>query len=210
VAVDLAAIVAQSAVSVVISALKSRGQAPRSPDEVKELAPDDADVLTAVLPGGTVSDSATIGDDWRQLVRDSPGAPQAGLALSPDDVFRDARRRLELVFKVNLALSIAVGIILLGGVVAAIVLAIQGQAGIAAIFGGVALSDVIFAAVYQPLAQVNKSLISTQRLDMIHLSTRERLAAAQVIVDVNQRLAETKQIWDEIKRDLAALDGERA
>lgn len=134
----------------------------------------------------------------------------SGFAVNAEEVFRVARDRAQLVFRVNLALSIGLSIILIGGLVAAIVLAVMGKGGLAAIFGGVAIADIAAAAVYNPLKQINESMLVTQRMDMIQLSAQQQLDEARQIQDLDKRRKAMKSVWDGMKAELADLSAKPA
>src|SRR5207237_6645314 len=104
----------------------------------------------------------------------SPAATAAALVLDPDAVFRDARKRVSLVFRINVVISTVLAFLLLGGIGGAIVAGFLGKAVWAGVFGGVAAIDVLGVLVYKPLNQINQSIVQTQRLDLLFLSVRSR------------------------------------
>ncbi|KJK12716.1 hypothetical protein UB45_04975 [Terrabacter sp. 28] len=208
--VTLASLLASAAVSQVGTLLTRWRE--RSATESDERYKADVGVLEQLLanygsPQEIRRDSAHT-DEVLRKIEATDNAAQLALALSPDRVFQDARARLSLVFRFNFAVCFAVSVILLGALAAAIVLALQGKTTLAIVFGGLSLGDILFAAAYQPLDRVNKAMVSTQRLDIIHLSTRERLSQSAEILDPAERLAETNRIWQDIKNDLTALADE--
>jgi hypothetical protein len=125
--------------------------------------------------------------------------------LEPDAVFRDARRRNALVFHLNVALSAAVAVILIGAITAGIILGFLGHAVSTVTLGGVALLDLIGAAVYRPLGQVNRAYLKSQQIDILILSARERLQSADSIHGARKRMSAVKMVWGSILADLNEL-----
>jgi len=101
--------------------------------------------------------------------------------------------------------SIALAVILLGAASAAIVLGILGENAWAAVAGGVTMADLLGVLIYKPLAAINRSLVATQRIDIVHLAARERLRAIPDIQNPEKRVAAAKSVWEEIKADLQGL-----
>lgn len=214
--VAVLSVLATSAASALAQRLAKRGDEPSASLDDASLSASEVDtdalLERLVVTYGTEGATANKAEYGRLVDRleSDPKVPPAGLALDPDRVFQDARTRLTLVFRINLALSLLIAGILIGGIIAGVILASTGNGGLATIFGAVAFADLIVAAVYRPLDQVNASLLNTQRLDMIHLSTRERLQAARAIPDLDKRIEATNAIWEQIKADLASLAGKSA
>lgn len=130
------------------------------------------------------------------------------LAIDPKSVFRDARRRIDLVFRLNLGLAIALAIILLGGIVGAIVCAIFLNKGIWALaFGGVSVADLIGVYAFKPLTAINSALVGTQRLDSVYLRLQEQLKACAEHTDLQERIRCQTIVWEAMQRELATLAG---
>ncbi len=200
IAESLTAVLAQSAVSQLLVLYKQRAEGNESDNDVV------LDELVAEY--GLPDPDTSVNESTKRLadrLESSPKATEAGLALSPDAVFRETRTRLRLFFRINVGVCLAVSTILIGALAASIILALMGETTLAAVFGALTLGDILFAAVYGPLNRIETALLATQRLDIIHLSTRERLQAARELSDPAARARETERIWDDIKNDLAAL-----
>jgi hypothetical protein len=132
-------------------------------------------------------------------------ALELGIALDSDSVFRDARRRAELVFKINVIVSLLLTVLFFFGVGAAIVLGVMGKDGWAIVAGGVTIADLAGLLVFKPLSQINASVIETQRLDIVHLSARQRLQEISNIESAEERVAAATSVWNDIKTDLQGL-----
>jgi predicted cobalt transporter CbtA len=135
----------------------------------------------------------------------SDAAVETALALDPDTVSRDARRRFALVLRINLVISIALAVILVGAIVGAIVSALMGRGALAGVFGGLTLVDLAGAMAYKPLDAINQALVATQRLDIIHFSTRERLLGCAQLPSPAERNNCAAPVWAQIKEELTAL-----
>lgn len=122
-----------------------------------------------------------------------------------DAVLRDARWRTALVFRVNILLSLVIAFILIGAMTTGIIIGFLGNHVSATALGGVALLDLIGAAVYRPLAQVNRAYVKAQRIDMLTVSARDRLRAADAIQDPGERMTASKIAWSSILDDLDAV-----
>jgi hypothetical protein len=127
------------------------------------------------------------------------------MELGIEAVFLDARRRVAMVFRMNIVLSLTAAVTLIGATVAAIVFGFLGQDMWATALGGVALLDLVGAAVYRPLDQMNRALREIQRIDMTMLCTRERLRAVEDVADIDDRAAAMRLAWTEIIADLKEL-----
>ena len=126
--------------------------------------------------------------------------PAGALALDPDAAFRDARNRFQLVLRINIGISVALAVVLIGGIVGAIISALVGRSGLAGAFGGVTIIDLAGAIIYKPLKATNEALISTQRLDIIHLSTRESLLACAHLTTASARVKCAAPVWNKSSR----------
>jgi hypothetical protein len=139
----------------------------------------------------------------------SPEQRQIGalaLAISPQAVFSDARQRMELVFKINLAVAIVLAVILLGGLAGSVYSAIFLHNNIwASVFGGVSAADVIGLLVFKPLTAINTALIGTQRLEMLQLRLSQQLDACALHERLDARIECQSAVWDTIQRELGLL-----
>jgi hypothetical protein len=144
----------------------------------------------------------------RELEDDIPRFPPymgIALALEPDAVFADARRRVSFVFKLTVAISTVLAFLLLGGIAGAIIGALLGHAVWAAVFGAVSAADMLGVIVYRPLAQIDGAIVSAQRLDLLFLSTRERLRDCRRQSELKEQIACATRVWQEMHAQLAAL-----
>lgn len=153
----------------------------------------------------------------REIVREDDGSARAespkqrevaaiALAISPQAVFNDARQRMSIVFKVNLAVAIVLAIILLSGLGGAIYSGIFLRSNLwASIFGGVSAADVIGLMVFKPLTAINSALIGTQRLELIQLRLSQQLQTCAEHVQLQRRIECQGLVWDTIQKELALL-----
>ena len=141
--------------------------------------------------------------------KESPQQRELGaiaLAISPQAVFSDARRRMSVVFKVNLAVAIVLAIILLSGLAGAVFSALFLRNNIwASVFGGISAADVIALMVFKPLTAINSALIGAQRLEMIQLRLSQQLQACTEHEKLQQRIKCQTIVWDTIQKELALL-----
>ncbi len=98
------------------------------------------------------------------------------LAVDPDSVFRDARKRTSLVFQLNLGFAIILGIILLAGIGGSLYAAlVLGKSTWATAFGGISAADLIGVYAFKPLTAINAALVSATRLDNMQLRLKTQL-----------------------------------
>lgn len=172
---------------------------------LKAAAPTPSDVLTVSREMVRTGDEA--------MRAESPKQRELGaiaLAISPQAVFKDARQRMNLVFKVNLAVAIVLAIILLSGLAGAIYSGIFMRSNLwASIFGGVSAADVISLMVFKPLTAINSALIGTQRLEMIQLRLSQQLQACEEHQQLQQRIDCQTLVWDTIQKELSLLSDTR-
>jgi hypothetical protein len=172
--------------------LKSLEQAPQAPSDVLSLSREATNTDQRPVPSSPE--------------RTELGA--AALAISPDAVFGDARHRMSLVFKLNLAIAITLAIILFGGLGGAVYSAVfVGNNIWATVFGGISAADVIGLLVFKPLTAINSALIGTQRLEMLHLRLRQQLDLCAQHKRLHERIQCQTLVWESIQQDLAALAG---
>lgn len=154
----------------------------------------------------------------RQAVQSESGktaaptvAPQSeivglALALDPDSVFRDARRRTGLVFQLNLGFAIILGIILLAGIAGSLYSAlVLGKPSWATAFGGISAADLIGLYAFKPLVAINSALVSATRLDNMQLRLNTQLEQCSKYSNVDDRLRCQNSVWEAIQKELASL-----
>jgi hypothetical protein len=128
------------------------------------------------------------------------------LALDPDSVFRDARKRTGLVFQLNLGFAIILGIILLAGIAGSLYAAlVLGKPSWATAFGGVSAADLIGLYAFKPLIAINSALISATRLDNMQLRLKTQLEQCSKYSSVDDRLRCQTAVWEAIQKELASL-----
>jgi hypothetical protein len=128
------------------------------------------------------------------------------LAISPEAVFTDARRRMSMVFQLNLAVAIALAVILVGGIGGAVFSAVVLQKSIWSIaFGGVSAADLLGLYVFKPLSAMNASLVGTQRLEMLQLQLSQQLSSCEQLPSLEERIKCQATVWDTIQQQLAKL-----
>ena len=126
--------------------------------------------------------------------------------MGKDAVFRDARRRIELVFKINLAVAIVLAVILLIGIGGAVFSAVFLQRDVWTIaFGGVSVADLIGLYAFKPLTAINSAIVASQRLDATHLRLREQLQSCDEHKALKDRIECQSAVWDTIQKELASL-----
>ena len=129
-----------------------------------------------------------------------------GLALSMStEVITTARRRISLVFKLNVALALALAFILFGGVTICIGSAIFGHNLWATVFGGVAVGDLLGIYLFKPIATISAAVVASQRLELVHMRLVAQLAECAKQQNVDKRVACQTAVWDSIQRDLTAM-----
>ncbi|WP_406231318.1 hypothetical protein [Nocardia sp. NBC_01009] len=128
-----------------------------------------------------------------------------GLALTDtDEFFRQARRRIDLVFKIRLAIALLIATVLIGTIVGAIVGLALGNTALASGLGATALVDLIGAGVYKPLEKIRQALMDAQRLDMIHLSAKQQLST--ITDDGANTIEKYQEVWANILEQIKVLD----
>lgn len=129
---------------------------------------------------------------------------EADFGLEADRIFRDARRRVALVFWINIVLACTIALVLVSAISAGIVFGFLGHDVWSTALGGVALLDLIGAAVYRPLSQVNNALIRSEQIDIVMLSAR------QCLREINESSAPgnlaAQQAWVSVLAELKALE----
>jgi hypothetical protein len=128
------------------------------------------------------------------------------LALDPESVFRDARKRTGLVFQLNLGFAIILGIILLAGIAGSLYSAlVLGKPSWATAFGGISAADLIGLYAFKPLVVINSALVSATRLDNMQLRLQTQLDQCSKYSNVDERLRCQTAIWEVIQKELASL-----
>ena len=158
----------------------------------------------------TISRKAASSDTDVELSPEQREIGALGLAISPQAVFTDARQRMGLVFKINLAVAIVLAVILLGGLAGSVYSAIFLHNNIwASVFGGVSAADVIGLLVFKPLTAINAALIGTQRLEMLQLRLSQQLDSCGQHSRLDERIKCQTAVWDTIQRELGLLAASR-
>jgi hypothetical protein len=130
----------------------------------------------------------------------------AALGISADEVVASARRRIELVFRINLGIAIALAVIFIGGIAGALVSSlVLGKSTWAVAFGGLSTVDLLGVYAFKPLKVINRALVSSQRLDAVHLRLREQLDGCRQLGTMEERMKCQTQIWEAIETQLASL-----
>ena len=160
-------------------------------------------------PTGWLEENISIGSTDGSEDRSRPKS--AAFGIDPSAVLADARRRIDLVFKINLAIAIALAVILIGGLTACVFSAVVLDKGTwALVFGGISAADLLGVYMFKPLDAVNSAVVATQRLDTIHLRLREQLSACLQHKNITDRIACQTSVWDAIQSELASLAGTAA
>src|SRR2546423_10277459 len=135
-----------------------------------------------------------------------PEVSALALTISPNDVFHDARRRINQVFKLNLAVSIVLAVILLGGIAGSILSALVLHEGLWSImFGGLSAGDLIGVYIFKPLQAAQSALISSQRLDMMHLMFNQQVQSCAQYKSLEDKISCQGKLWTRINDELSAL-----
>ncbi len=142
-------------------------------------------------------------DEEQSLLQRDIGA--IALSISSESVLFSARRRIELVFRINLALAIALAVIFMGGIAGAIVSALAfGNSSWILVFGGVSAADILGVLAFKPLKEIHKALIATQRLDILHLSLQKQLELCDQHKDLEDRFRCQTKVWEAIQAELVS------
>lgn len=131
--------------------------------------------------------------------------PTKEAVLELDAVFLDARRRVAMVFRANMVLSLTAAATLIGTTAATVVFSLLGRTTWAAALGGVALLDLIGAAVYKPLEQMSRALDKAQKIDMLMAYSRDRLKAIDHSAGNENQAVATEQAWADVMAALREL-----
>lgn len=145
-----------------------------------------------------------------EAIRRSAGSPPqrelgtTALALDSREVFDTARKRIDLVFKLNLILAVTLAVILIVGVAGAVISAVfLNQSIWALVFGGVSVADVVGALALKPLKAVNSAIVSTQRLEVLHLGLQDLLDACRQHESLEVRIDCLSDTYDTMHEELA-------
>src|SRR5439155_1113446 len=117
------------------------------------------------------------------------------LLVDPDGVFKTARGRIDLVFKLRLALAVLLAILLTAGLAVLLVGAVRGTPNLAAAGGGTSVLDLMAVAIFKPLDRIRETIVDTQQLDLVHLI--ELLSVDDGLADAVERPSSTlnSSIW---------------
>lgn len=131
---------------------------------------------------------------------------RVALAISAEDVIASARRRIDLVFRLNLGIAIALTVVLLGGIAGSLISSlVLGKSSWAAAFGGISAADILGIYAFKPLRVINRALVSSQRLDAVHLRLKEQLDSCRQLDTMEERIKCQTKTWEAIEKQLAAL-----
>lgn len=148
------------------------------------------------------------GSPLSSLGREPPKVPSsvagATLTFAPE-VFADARRRIAVMFKINVALSAVLAVILLAAIIACVVFAFAGHSAWSLAFGGVSAADILGVYVLKPLSAISDTVVASQRLEVVHLRLQEQMRSCGDVDDVDRRIECQTQVWEAIQKELAAL-----
>ena len=135
-----------------------------------------------------------------------PPSRRIAFGIDPSAVVHDARRRIDIVFKFNLAVAMVLAAILVCGIGGCVLSAVVfKEATWALAFAGISVADLLGTYVYKPLDAVNAAVIATQRLDTIHLRLREQLNLCMQHPNLKDRIDCQTDVWQAIQKDLATL-----
>jgi hypothetical protein len=128
------------------------------------------------------------------------------LAISPESVFQDARRRANAVYRFHLVTTIALAGILIGAVICAVVFSVVSREPIwLLVFGGVSAADVLGLYLYKPLTVMRDALVATQRIDTAYLRLQQQLDACSQYTDLTERISCQTAVWDKVTGELTSL-----
>jgi hypothetical protein len=183
------------------------------PKELEGLTPERIDALRQQIEKPTDSWRYHTWAAYRRIDReglqDLDSAKNLGafaLAISPHAVFQDARRRTGLVFKINLAVSIVLAIILLGGIGGAVFSALFLKSTVwVLVFGGMSAADAIGVYAYKPLTAINDALVGTTRLDALQLRLSQQLFQCSQHQDLEDRIRCQTSVWEAIQHELGVI-----
>jgi hypothetical protein len=188
---------------------KGRGSTPELPPGVLEQLERELRTLEAEdAPGLLQLSREAAKPDVQQTVGRTVGSDvgAAALAISPGELFRGARGQNRQVFLVGLVLSVALGSILTLGIAGVIVSAVfLGNGSAAAVFGGVAVLDVIGFALTKPFAVIQRASVTSQRLDLAYLRLQEQLKDCERYTDPDELFRAKSRVWDQTQEEFRAL-----
>ena len=167
------------------------------------------DLASLAVVDGPLALSRAAVDEEKGSALNSPAGQvitRAGLALDADAVFADARRRIENVFRLNVALLAALALILLIGIGGAIYSGLFLHSNVwPLVFGGVTVVDLAGVYVLKPVAAINRALLATQQIDLLYLRLREGLKDCESLPDPKAFIECRNAVWDRVWADLSAL-----
>jgi len=188
---------------------KGRGSTSELPPEVLEeletrLKSLEAEDAPGVLELSREAAKPEVQQTVERTVASEVGA--AALAISPGELFREARRQNKQVFLVGLVLSVALGTILTVGIAGVIVSAVfLGNGSAAAVFGGVTVLDVAGFALTKPFAVIQRASVTSQRLDLAYLRLQEQLKDCERYSDPQELFQAKSRVWDQTQEEFRAL-----
>jgi hypothetical protein len=148
----------------------------------------------------------------RRIVGGAPGAARplppdlGGLALgASSDFFATARKRIALVFRLNVTLAVALAFILFGGILLSISGLLAGHGSLAVASGGLSVADLLGVYAFKPLGEISSALVASQRLEILHLRLLSQLSGCAQQPDPDERLRCQAEVWNAIQRDIAAM-----
>jgi hypothetical protein len=207
------ALLANAAVSVVANYLKGGRGADGAPASA-ELPPEVMQALDQLVrehedsPGVVELSREAARPDRPQTVKVAPELGAAALAISPGDVFREARAQNRRVFMVGLVLGVTLASVLVIGIGGVIVSGVfLGKGSAAAAFGGVTLLDVVGLTLTKPFAVIQGASVTNQRLDLAHLRLQEQLADCDRYADTHEQFRCKTEVWDKTQEELRNLSG---
>lgn len=166
------------------------------------------EVLESVAAGTADSqdDAGASGSKGRDRTVD-PQQAAAALTLAPQ-LFADARRRISLMFRLRLGLALILAVVLIGAIGVAIFAAFQGNNGLALIFGGLSLIDILAFAFGKPLKAVTDVVVASQRLELLHLRVQVDIKSCAQLSQPEARIQCQMDVWTAIQAELAAMGGD--
>ena len=169
------------------------------PETTREAIKDVADDA-AVGTGGGVSPVPT------EPSAVAPVEAGAALTLAPQ-LFKDARSRISLMFRIRLGLAVLLAVILIVALAACIFSVLTGEEQLALLFGGLTLIDVLAFAFGKPLKAVTDAVVASQRLELVHLRVQVDINSCATLRDPEARIQCQSAVWKSIQDELVAMGG---
>ena len=133
------------------------------------------------------------------------------LALdSPPEVFLTARKRIALVFRLNVCLALMLAFILFGAIILLIGSAFTGRSALAGVFAGSLWQILLVSTRSSHWLRISSAVVASQRLEIIHMRLLSQLRTCAEQSDIEKRFKCQTGVWNAIQRDIASMSSKTA